>query len=69
MENPTAPPNLSAACARPIPSAFLFDLEGHSVVAAKVANRVAKQISGQDMETAGIISRLKAKLGLTKERW
>jgi len=72
MENAPTSPNPSAASATPLRSTFLFDIEGHSVVAVKVASRIAKQISGQNMKSSrGIISKLKAKLGLTEEteRW
>lgn len=72
MDNAPESSNPSAAPVKPLQNTFLFDLEGHSVVAAKVASKVAKQISGQDMTSSrGIISKLKAKLGLTKEteRW
>jgi len=50
---------------------FLIDLEGHFVIALKLANKVAKQISGQENGSGGIISKLKTKLGLTSEteRW
>lgn len=51
---------------------FLLDLEGHKVVALRLPSKVAKEISGQEMETSGgILSKLKAKLGLTPEtgRW
>jgi len=72
MDNAPAPINPSAVSVKPLQNTFLFDLDGHSVVAAKVAGKVAKQISGQDMKSSGgMIAKLKAKLGLTKEpeRW
>ncbi len=72
MDNAPGSINPSAASVKPLQNTFLFDLEGHSILAAKVASKVAKEISGQDMKSSGgIISKLKAKLGLTKEteRW
>jgi len=56
---------------KPLQSTFLIDLEGHSVIALKLASKVAKQISGQENSSGGIISKLKTKLGLTSEteRW
>ena len=55
---------------KPLQNTFLIDLEGHSVIALKLASKVAKQISGQE-NSGGIISKLKTKLGLTSEteRW
>ena len=56
---------------KPLQNTFLIDLEGHSVIALKLASKVAKQISGQENSSGGIISKLKTKLGLTSEteRW
>jgi len=56
---------------KPLQNTFLIDLEGHFVIALKLANKVAKQISGQENGSGGIISKLKTKLGLTSEteRW
>jgi len=65
-------PESTAASVKPLQNTFLFDLEGHFVVALKLASKIAKQISGEDMKTSGgIVSSLKAKLGLTPrtERW
>lgn len=72
MDNVPGSINISAASVKPVQNTFLFNLEGHSVVAVKVASKVAKQISGQDMKSSGgIIAKLKVKLGLAQEteRW
>ena len=41
------------------------------MIALKLASKVAEHISGQENDSGGIISMLKAKLGLTSEteRW
>lgn len=72
MDKSPAPLVLAAASAKTLQNTFLFDLEGHPVVTLKLASKIAKQISGQDLKTSGsIISKLKVKLGLTSEteRW
>ena len=38
---------------KPLQNTFLIDLEGHSVIALKLASKVAKQISGQENDSGG----------------
>lgn len=62
----------TAVSVKSLQNNFLFDLEGHFVVAIRLTSKVAKQISGQEMKTpGGIISKLKARVGLTPraDRW
>ena len=53
-------------------STYLLELEGHNILALRLPGKVAKEISGQDLAASGgILSRVKAKLGLSGEtdRW
>jgi len=46
-------------------ASFLLNLEGHRVVALRLPTKVAMELSGQELlESVGILSKLKAKLGL-----
>lgn len=72
MDNTSGFPDPTATSVKPLRNTFLFDLEGNFVVAIKLSSKIAKQISGQDMESSGdIISKLKVKLGFAAgvERW
>lgn len=53
MDMALGPSKPSAASVKTLPNAFLFDLEGHSVIALKLASKVAKQVSGQEIKTSG----------------
>jgi len=50
-------------------TAFVLNVEGHKVIAAKVSSKIAKEIAGQTSVVAseGILSKLKAKLSHTLE--
>lgn len=46
-------------------ASFLLNLEGHKVVALRLPTKVAMELSGQELlGSVGILSKLKAKLGL-----
>ncbi len=72
MENEHPTDDLSG-CVTPIQvdAGFLLKLEGQSVVSLKLPSKVAKQLSGEEMKSQGIISRLKARLKRSSEadRW
>lgn len=45
-------------------ASFLLNLEGHRVLALRLPSKVAMELSGQELlESMGILSKLKAKLG------
>ncbi len=46
-------------------ASFMLNLDGHKVVALRLPSKVAMELSGQELlEPAGMLSKLKAKLGL-----
>jgi len=74
LDNVPSSLNDVRAFAKPLESnaGFLLDIEGQKVVALRFPGSIVKQISGQEVGApAGIVAKLKAKLGLTKdvERW